>query len=164
MKHILLTTCLTIIFFSMQAQRAYDSAVGARLGYPISLSYKKYISEANALEANLSFSNNRNGYGWIGISGAYLHHKELDIEGIDNLNWYFGGGGSVLFWNYVSRSSRFRNANTAFSIDGYIGIEYTFEDLPLNITVDWTPSIFINGFIGGFGAGYGAIAVRYVLD
>lgn len=101
----------------------------------------------------------------MALSGAYLHHKTLKIEGVNNLNWYLGGGGSILFWNFASRS-RFNSnrGETSFSIDGYLGLEYTFDDIPLNVTVDWTPSLFINGYISGFGGAYGAVAVRYILD
>jgi hypothetical protein len=39
-------------------------------------------------------------------------------------------------------------------------------DTPISVTADWVPTLFLgDGFgAGGFGAGYGALAVRYVLS
>ena len=55
-------------------------------------------------------------------------------------------------------------SSTSFGIQGYLGLDYTFEDLPLNLTVDWIPTIFLNGFNNGFGGSYGSLGIRYVLD
>jgi len=165
MKYILFLILFLSFFSEAQAQRAYGSALGPRLGYPLSLSYKKFVSDANALEANIGFIGNRSGYNWVSVSGAYLHHKVLDIEDIDNLNWYFGGGASVIFWNFASSFGRSRSSGgTSFSVEGYIGLEYTFDDIPLNLSVDWRPSLFFNSFFGGFGGAYGSLAARYVLN
>jgi len=165
MRYIFILMVCLFFFSNLQAQRVYDRALGGRFGYPFSLSYKTFISEANALEANIGFIGNRSGYNWVSVSGAYLHHKILDIESIDNLNWYFGGGASVIFWNFASSFGRSRSSGgTSFSVEGYIGIEYTFDDIPLNLSVDWRPSIFFNDFFGGFGGTYGALSVRYVLN
>lgn len=147
----------------LQAQN-YKSAVGARLGSPLSLSYKTFISDQNALEGYVGFRGNVN-YSWISISGAYLVHRPLEIEGAEGLDWYFGGGGSIYFWNYADRFFDDYNS-TALGIQGYLRLEYTFSDIPLNLTIDWIPTIFIgnNLFVNTFGGGYGSVGVRYVLD
>ena len=56
------------------------------------------------------------------------------------------------------------STTTSFGIQGYLGLDYAFEDIPLNITADWIPTIFLNGFGSGFGAGYGTLGVRYILN
>ncbi|NJL76312.1 MAG: hypothetical protein HC892_16145 [Saprospiraceae bacterium] len=147
----------------LQAQN-YTSAVGARLGSPISLSYKMFISDQNALEGYIGFRDNAS-YNWFSISGAYLVHRPLEIEGIEGLDWYFGGGGSVFFWSYPNGTVD-NYSTTTLGIQGYLGLEYTLSNIPLNFTIDWIPTIFIgnNLFVNSFGGGYGSVGVRYVLN
>jgi hypothetical protein len=154
-----------IFFFATQQGLAqpYESAVGVRLGYPTSVSYKFHVNETSAIEA---YGGARwfSGYSWYNISAAYQVHSPLDIEGLDGLRWYYGGGASIFFWSF---STGFRNGNyasTSFGLQGYLGLEYNFEDLPINLTVDWVPTLFINGFSSGFGGGYGTLGVRYILS
>lgn len=152
---------LIVLFFTATIfSQDFDSAAGLRLGYPTSLSYKKFINESSALEGYVGYR----GYyrtRFISFSGAYLIHK--DIEEVDNLQYYFGGGASVYLW-----SSDFDIRNTtSLGLQGYLGLSYTFEELPLNLSIDWVPTVFINGLVGygsGFGAGYGSLAIRYVLS
>ncbi|MEM8526754.1 MAG: hypothetical protein AAGG68_19090 [Bacteroidota bacterium] len=155
------TFCLLTLCFlstSVSAQK-YKSAIGARLGYPLSVSYKTFISDSDALEVYAGFrgfSTSR----WVSVSGAYQRHGELD-DVLEGLSWYFGGGASVYFWSYDFGGDF---ANTSFGIQGYLGVDYKFSETPLNLTLDWIPSIFIgNGFTRGFGGGYGSLGVRYVL-
>ncbi|MBK7872233.1 MAG: hypothetical protein IPJ74_16940 [Saprospiraceae bacterium] len=82
--------------FGAQAQN-YENAIGARLGYPFSASFKHFFNENGAGEVFAGFR------GWSGFSSTnigalYEYHKP--IEGVDGLQWYFGGGASVFFWNY----------------------------------------------------------------
>ena len=44
------------------------------------------------------------------------------------------------------------------------GLQYTFDDVPVNVSLDWVPTVFLTGYISGAGLGYGSLAVRYVLD
>jgi hypothetical protein len=101
-------------------------------------------------------------YSWINVGGAYQVHKP--IEGVDGLNWYFGGGASVFFWTYKNSFTGDGSASTTFGILGNLGLDYKFEDSPINLSADWMPIFFINGFGSGFGGGYGALAVRYTLN
>ena len=157
-------TIFTILFLSISFcvfSQSYESAVGARFGFPLSISYKKFISENTALEAYGGFTNNF-GFNRISLSGAYLKHSPLEIESIENLTWYWGAGASIYFWSFDTGFSN--ESSTSFSADGYVGVEYTFTDTPLSLSVDWVPRIFISGFGSGFAGGFGALSARYVLD
>lgn len=159
----LLALCLALS--NPIAAQDYRTALGARLGSPLAISLKHVINDSgHAVEAYAGYRN-RSWGSWFSLSGAYLVHKPLNIEGLDGLYYYFGGGATVLFWNY-SRSFNFPEeyANTAFSIQGYLGLDYTFKDVPVNLSADWIPTVFVNGYGRGFGAGYGTLAVRYVLN
>ena len=45
-------------------------------------------------------------------------------------------------------------------IDGVAGIEYTFDEIPINISLDIVPSINVIPYVGYWQRG--AISVRYV--
>lgn len=161
MKKAIITCICSLVMLSSVQSQDFDSAVGLRLGYPLSVTYKKFVSETNAIEAYAGYRN------WIGASflslaGGYQIHKDLEIDDLDGLQWYYGGGASVYFWTFdFSGGSR-----TSFGLQGYIGVSYTLEETPINVSIDWIPTLFINGadgFGNGFGGGYGSIGVRYVL-
>lgn len=157
MKNLLLVFVIFIgAVVSSQAQD-YNSAVGVRLGYPMSLSYKKFISENNALEVYGGFR----GYGTyssIRVNGAFLLHK--DIDSVENLRWYWGLGAGVAFYSFDFVTTE---GATAITASVYGGLEYTLDGTPVSFSVDWAPTLFIGGFGSGFGASNGALAVRYVL-
>lgn len=162
MKRLILLFLLTASLCVSQNSYAqdYSSAIGLRLGYPLSLSYKTFLNDQGAVEV---FGGIRgfSTYSWVNIGGAYQHHQ--DISGVEGLNWYIGGGASVFFWNFKDSFFGDNSSSTTFGILGNIGLDYTFPETPINVSVDWMPIYFINGFGNGFGGGYGGLAIRYVL-
>ena len=160
MKNIIFV--LFALFFintDTQAQE-YKSAIGARLGIPLSASFKAFISESSAIEIIVGYRS-RSYYSHINVSGAYLHHTPIDA--VEGLQWYIGGGASVYIWSYESFFFDDSATDISFGLQGYGGLDYTFPNIPLNLTLDWTPTIFLNGYGTGFGAGYASIGARYVL-
>lgn len=153
----LLVACLLMIS-SISAQ-SYQSAIGARLGYPLSVSFKTFINESDAIEVYTGFrgfSTSR----WVSVSGAYQKHDGLE-DVLEGLSWYYGGGASVYFWTYDFNNDF---ANLSLGIQGYIGLDYKFSNTPLNLSIDWIPSLFLGrtGIANNFGGGYGSLGVRYV--
>lgn len=155
---VLFSVCLFFCATTLQGQ-VYQSAIGARLGYPLSVSYKTFITPESALEGYVGFRNWVN-YRWVSINGAYQQH--FPIEGVDNLQWYLGAGGGIYFWNYDVLKNE-RNSQIGLGLQGYLGLDYTFDEVPLNLTIDWVPTIFLTGYRTGFGVSYGNVGVRYVL-
>lgn len=158
------------LMFSSQSGQAqdYKSAAGLRLGVPLSLSYKVFISENNAIEASVGTRRFGNGFGfsgtrWFNFNGAFLLHRDLEIDGIDNLRYYFGPGVGAYIFTY---NNGFGDgaSETVFGVQAYGGVEYTFEDVPVSVSADWVPTVLFNGFYSGFSAGYGALSVRYVIS
>jgi hypothetical protein len=161
---------LAVLFCStsLTAQSTYDSAIGLRLGSPWSVSYKTFLNGSNnaievfaSLRTNLIDNSHR--WGSFGVGGGYQVHNP--IESVDGLQWYYGVGASVYFYFYDSGFEGFVNeANIGLGVLGFLGLDYKFEDAPINISLDWVPAFAFNGYGRGFGADRGALAVRYTLD
>ncbi|MCC6723147.1 MAG: hypothetical protein IT258_01460 [Saprospiraceae bacterium] len=137
----------------------YSSAIGARLGYPLALSYKMFVSDRNAVELyggfqNYSLSNS------LSINGAYQIHN--DIDAVENLQWYYGVGAGLYFWSYDAGYKGDFRGGTSIALQGYLGLEYTFEEIPVCISADWIPSLALTGGTG-FGGRYAGLGVRYIL-
>ncbi len=152
---------LLLFYFNLQGQDGYGTAVGVRLGVPLSASIKHFINDRHAVEAYVGTRGN-NQYRATNLSGAYLVHNP--INELEGLTWYYGGGASVFFWKWRDSFLNPENFGTTnFGIQGYIGLDYQFSQAPISLTVDWVPTYFISGFGSGLGGGYGAFAVRYIL-
>lgn len=156
---------------SMNAQN-YKSAVGARLGYPFAASFKKFVGESGAFELiagthgrRYNYYGGSYGWRWWMVGAAFQKHNglNLNIDGLENLQWYYGAGASAYFWSFDDYYYNDGYASTSFGIQGYLGLDYKFENIPLNISLDWVPTVFLNGYGSGFGGGYGTLGVRYVL-
>ena len=149
-----------MLLATLSQAQDYKSAVGLRFGAPLSVAYKTFVSDRGAFEGVAGFRS-YSGYSWFNIGAYYQLHNE--ISSVDGLKWYYGGGANIYFWSW---DSAFVNpgSSTSFGISGVLGLDYKFSDLPLNLSVDWIPTFFLNGYGNGFGAGYGALSARYVLN
>jgi len=158
MKNLFLVLIIFIGGLVTSQAQDYDSAIGLRLGYPTSITYKKFVSENNAFEAY-------GGIRGIGVGTsiraniAYLIHTELGST--EGLKWYYGGGVGVAFYTFDTGFGG--DTGTSFTVSGYLGLEYTLPDVPVSFSLDWSPTYFLGGFGNGFGADGGALAVRYIL-
>lgn len=159
MKKLIFTLSIMLCcVFAAQSQSSYKSAIGLRFGYPLSVSYKHFISDPGAIEVFAGFRN-YSGYSWFNVAGLYEHHSA--ISSVEGLQWYVGGGASAFFWNFDA--GIYDGSSTSFGIMGALGLDYKFANAPFELSVDWLPTFFLNGYGNGFGAGYGSLAARYTL-
>ncbi len=157
-----LVCALAFVSESKAQVQDYNMALGLRLGYPLSVSFKTFMSDAGAIEAYAGFAGYST-YGWFNLGAMYQHH--MDIEGVEGLAWFFGGGASLQFWNYDDIYNNDDFGSFGVGINGVLGLDYKFANAPINLSVDWTPTIFLgNTYYDAFGAGYGALSARYVLN
>jgi opacity protein-like surface antigen len=161
MKKILIILIAAFAFGTSAQAQDFKSAVGLRLGYPLSISYKTFMDEKSAIEGYVGFRAFSGVGSYFTISGAYQIHN--DFPDVNNLQWYYGAGASVNFWSFKSTFLE-DFSSTSFGVQGYLGLSYTLEDTPLNLSVDWIPTIFLGGYSSGFGGGYGSLAARYILN
>ncbi|MCB0686084.1 MAG: hypothetical protein KDC53_06155 [Saprospiraceae bacterium] len=156
MKKLLLPLILGFLFFHHEASaQNYDNAAGLRLGWGFGGTIKHFFDDSKAVEGIFQIGGLYARYAQV--TGLFQVHRPLE-DVAPGLQWYFGGGGFIGFFSgvYSTRSTR-------IGIAGNIGLDYTFDDIPLNVSLDWVPGIAIVGFGSGFGAGSGGgLAVRYI--
>ena len=140
-KLFLVSLFILLFSHSISAQN-YKNALGLRIGSPYGITGKHFFSDKTALEGILSF-----GWGGFGLTGLMEIHNETNQ--VANLKWYYGFGGHVAFWNdHPNNPWNGGESDGAIGVDGILGLEYTFDDIPLNLSIDWIPSINLIGDIG----------------
>lgn len=134
----------------------YNTALGLKVwGDGGGVTIKHFILPNQAIEGI--------GYFWdrgTRITGLYEFH--FDIAGAPGLKWYVGPGAHVGIYNdrYQDRYGNYGNGGSFVGIDGVIGLDYKFDRAPINLSLDWQPSIEF-GNNRGFYGGWGGIGVRY---
>jgi len=158
-KIVLLFSTLFILAMSSHLKaQDYQSSIGLRFGTPISLSYKFFVTEANAIELFAGYRGYSNVYSWFNIGGLYEVHKPF--PDVDGLHWYYGGGASVMFFSYDY--DIYDDGSVGVGLSGVLGLDYKFANAPFNLSLDIMPTFRIGGWDDGFYAWY-ALSARYVL-
>ncbi len=161
MKKLIFTLMFVFVCLFAAHSQNYKSAVGLRLGVPVSASFKHFINEKGAVEVFLGYRNWTFG-SWFNVGGLYEHH--LPITSVEGLQWYFGGGLAAFFWNYDNFLGSDEFGSTSVGVVGALGLDYKFANAPVNLSIDWLPLFYLgNGYYDGFSGGYGALSVRYTL-
>jgi hypothetical protein len=151
------TICLSfllIIFFKndADAQAPYNRAIGVKIPGGLSLTYKKFVSDTRNIEAQLT--------AWhqgFRVAGLY-EFNFYAFDKLPELSWFVGPGAHIGFWK--SAYQKTYNSKADVGIDGIIGLDYKFKNIPLNASVDWEPAVTLVGS-AGFTPVFGGIAVRY---
>lgn len=157
---LLLSAFFVLAFANMGKAQSYDSAIGLRFGAPLAASYKFFVTESNAIELYLGYRSYGIGYTFLNPGAMFQVHKP--INGVDGLSWYFGAGASLFLYNFKDNYCAGCDG-LAFGVNGVLGLDYRFADAPINLSVDWLPTIVIAGDFSGFGGGNGALSARYIL-
>lgn len=155
MKKIGFTLLLAFLAFSFSNAQDYNTGIGLRGGFANGITIKHFISPKAALEGIIASR-------WRGfeLTGLYeIHGRAFQTE---RLNWYAGFGGHVGAWNgKYTKWGENERSYTVVGIDAILGLEYNFTEIPINISVDWKPSLNIFGY-SGFWADGGALSIRYI--
>jgi hypothetical protein len=140
----------------IQAQD-YKSAIGGKLGYGLVASYKTFLNEKSGIDIF-------GGIHWGGsLMGGVNYSIHADIKSVDNLRWYYGAGANFFSWTSIGYDW------AEVGVSGNIGLEYTFDDIPLNLSLDYVPTFVVyetDDFdnVRRFRTGYGALTARYILS
>lgn len=156
MKKLFVLCLLAFLGTNIVNAQAYSTAVGVKGGYP---GY-----------GGINLKHDFGGFFGdftVGGAGRYLSfsallEKQQTLEG--NFDWYLGAGVYGNSWRngygYYYKD-KYYNGGFAFGIIGVIGIEYTFEEIPLNLTFDLGPQFNLTPYSGFFFGSSGGI--RYVI-
>lgn len=159
MKKLVFLISFIAIGLSINAQ-SYKTSLGLRMGLGYGLTVKHMLNQKSGVEG-LFYSR------WRGFNFTGLYEVHHSIPELDGLYWYVGGGAHIGVFNdrYYRGWGTYNTGRTynVIGIDGIIGLEYVFEDIPVNLSLDWKPAINL------FGAGdnifwgdSGALSARYI--
>jgi hypothetical protein len=154
MKRFVITLIMAMNIVVLVSAQEYKTALGLRGGFSSGLTIKHFMNHKAAFEGLLTTR-------WQGfvITGLYeIHNKAFDVN---HLTWFYGGGAHIGFYNgnYVTWG-RDGAAYTLVGLDGILGLEYTFQEVPINLGIDWKPALNLIGYSGLWSEG--GISVRYV--
>lgn len=154
MKKLLVMLLFSAIFSLGVRAQDYTTGFGIRTGWGSGLTLKHFINEKTALEGVLNSQ-------WRGFSLTGLVEIHEPALNLDRLYWYYGGGGHIGFWNGKYNSRFDTGNNTVVGVDGVLGLEYNFDFIPINFSIDWKPALNLVGASGFWGDG-GAVSLRYI--
>jgi len=117
----------------------YKTALGVRLSSANamqnnSISIKQFISEKMAIEGLFTFGDP------LALGALVELHKPLAPEG---LSYFYGAGGYISFIKKVNPNTSKTVTDPNFGAQGVIGLDYKFNNVPLNISLDWKPELNI---------------------
>jgi hypothetical protein len=143
---------LIILFASASYSQIYEKQVGLRLGVTSGISGKVIKNDRTAIEGLFGF---RDG----GLQLAVLLESYHPIIKTNTTHWmmYFGGGGHIGYVDGYNRVRRWSNtsgyyyeeqriAGPVIGIDGVIGTDYTFNKVPITLTLEFKPFLELQDF------------------
>lgn len=141
MKKIFLLSLFIAGIVSTQtaSAQAYKTALGVRLSSSNamqnnSVSIKHFINEKTAIEGLFTFGDP------LALGALLEFHKPLSGEG---LNYFYGAGAYVAFVKKVNTNTQKTSTDPNFGAQGIIGLDYKFNNIPLNLSLDWKPELNI---------------------
>ncbi len=150
MKKLLLVAMLVMGFTAVTTAQTNEQAIGVRLGWGGELSYQHPLSGNNRLEVDFGLEGFRHGNFWV--TGLY---QWLFAEK-GGFNLYAGVGPQLGSYYKEDKGYAF-----GLGVAGQFGGEYNFDEVPVQISLDWRPSLGIVPNFGGFGYSGVALGVRY---
>ena len=158
MKKLILSAFMLLgLAFSAQAQDISKNALGLRLGdndgFGGEISYQRGMGSNNRLEFDLGWRNSKDvdAFKLVG-----LYQWVWNIEG--GFNWYAGVGAGIGSWSY--NKNDFKDSGSFVLAAGDIGIEYNFQEAPIQLSLDFRPEIYFGNKDNDFGPDI-ALGIRY---
>lgn len=132
MKRTLATLIIVtaLLFVHKANAQDYRFALGVRLSNSSptlnnSITGKYFVTERSAVEGIVSFGSR------FGMGGLLEIHKPFN--NIPQLKWMYGAGAFL----------GFEDKNTYLGPTGILGLDYKFENVPINLSLDWKPELNI---------------------
>ena len=142
---IILYIFFALISLGSAAQQLYEKSGGIRLGHTSGLTYKKFVTEDEAVEMILSGRNEGMQY-----TALYLFHQPMEFSFNDRFYLHYGIGGHVGYEKFDDISKTLSNAagdefiyeSKSFytmGVDASLGIEYRWLEIPATFGFDIKP-------------------------
>jgi hypothetical protein len=155
MKRRTITILLILIAIAAQAQD-YHTGLGLRASMAPGISVKHFFTTNMAGEGILTAR-------WGGFNATGLAEWHLPVFDTEGFYFFYGGGAHLGVWDsgrdYYGTTKD--GTHVFLGVDGIIGLEYAFLDIPLSIGMDWKPGMNII-FDFGFFFDDLAISFRYL--
>lgn len=155
MKTKILLLALILGLSTTSFAQNYVTGIGFRGGLYNGLTIKHFISRTTAFEGLISTR-------WKGVELTGLYEFHQQFPSIPGMASYIGFGGHVGIWN--GDNTNWGTAGTQYTnlgVDGIIGLEYSFYEIPINLSIDWKPALNLTGYTGFWYDG-GAFSIRYI--
>lgn len=155
---LILLLCISVYVANSQQNKnsdIYKTAIGLKI-YPGAITAKHFINTNTAIEGIATLTNR-----FLRITALYEIHNKLGSY--ESLKWYYGGGAHIGFGGdsfFYSDGTYSGDEGTTIGLDGILGIDYKFKQSPLNLSIDWQPSIVIIGNTYFMGLS-GGVSLRY---
>lgn len=157
MKKIVIVCLIVVCLGSIVNAQDYRTGIGLRGGFESGLTVKHFTHEKSALEFILSSR-------WRGFELTGLYEVHIQAFDVERLKWFVGFGAHVGFWNGDYPYKYWGTPGTSYTVvglDGILGLEYSFTEVPINLSLDWKPAFNFIGY-SGFWADGGAVSIRYI--
>lgn len=162
MKKLILSAFMLLgLAFSAQAQDISKNALGLRLGdndgFGGEISYQRGMGSNNRLEFDLGWRNSKH-VDAFKLTGLY--QWVWNIEG--GFNWYAGVGAGIGSWSIDEKNGD--DSGSFVFAAGDIGIEYNFQEAPIQLSLDFRPELYFGGDYADSRDGFGpdiALGIRY---
>ena len=137
-KILLIVILFLFTSLNMHAQRDYSAGIGIRSWPYWGVTFKQFVTEQTALELIVS-------YKWEGVmvDGLYeFHHNTFNTS---NFNLLYGFGGHTGWWGNDSTDTPYLkyDQHVSVGLNAIVGLEYSFDEIPSSISVDWKPLFII---------------------
>ncbi|MDZ4824606.1 MAG: hypothetical protein SH856_14205 [Flavobacteriales bacterium] len=162
----MMATALLVVISVNTTAQDYNTGIGIRFGGLTSgLTIKHFVNSNAALEGIVSFAPRS-----LHLTGLYEWHKP--IANAKGLMWFYGVGGHVGFFSYGGHYYVYKHKGnnvyveeqgaraTVVGADFIIGLDYKFNNAPINLSLDLKP--FINFWGGPYAYWDGALSARFV--
>jgi hypothetical protein len=169
MKKSFIFIVFTLVSILTLNAQDYTTSAGLRAGIPLfpfnfnsPLTYgatiRHFINKTNAVEGIVASS-------YDGVIATGLFESEHWTGFYPGINWYWGVGAHAGYWaagvNRYNGSSKVSSGGAGIGIDGILGVEYTFDDFPINVSVDALPTVNLVGY-QGWNLVNASVSIRYI--
>lgn len=136
----------------------YARAIGGRFGVANGITYKHFLTDNHAIDGIVNFQGNRS-FTIFKLLGLYEIHQPINFIDVAGMRWYYGFGGGLGRYRYKDTPS---SAGLAWSFDGVVGLDYKIPTAPINLSLDWKPTMELTPESGVRFDGIG-LSIRFVL-